>query len=284
MTINEAIPKYLEYVKLYNKKDTLKYYKQYLRFIAHYIGDINIHQLTRDDVLHMLERKKLENPQISNSSLNKYIGTVKSLYKFTTGKTLNVVKLKHHQKLMVVVNEDIIKRIFAYYEKRKFDPTDYRNYMYFRLALDTGLRLNELINVKIKNIDLESNTIDVTVTKTDKDRTVVFSPKTKVLLTTFILAYAKDYEYLFTNFKNGKQLSKSSIHSMTLALKQKLGIKENFNPHSWRHTFATSFIRKNGNIAVLKELLGHSTVRTTQKYLHFNKQDLLKGYVTVFDD
>jgi integrase/recombinase XerD len=55
-------------------------------------------------------------------------------------------------------------------------------------------------------------------------------------------------------------------------------------PRSWRYTFATSFIRKNGNVAVLKELLGHSTMRTTQKYLHFNKQDLLKGYLDVFDD
>jgi integrase/recombinase XerD len=71
---------------------------------------------------------------------------------------------------------------------------------------------------------------------------------------------------------------------MTLAVKKKLGIKEGFNPHSWRHTFATSFIRNKGNIAILKELLGHSNVRTTQKYLHFDKQDLLDGYVTVFED
>jgi site-specific recombinase XerD len=161
---------------------------------------------------------------------------------------------------------------------------EFRNYIYFRLALDTGLRLNELINVKIKNIDLEKNMIEVTVTKTDRDRFVIFSHKTKTLLTTFFLAHPHKSEYLFINYKNGEQLAKSSIHSMTLAIKKKLGIKEDFNPHSWRHTFATSFIRNKGNIVILKELLGHSNVRTTQKYLHFDKQDLLDGYVTVFED
>jgi site-specific recombinase XerD len=126
--------------------------------------------------------------------------------------------------------------------------------------------------------------IEVTVTKNDHDRVVIFSEKTKTLLQTYILAYAGNSKYLFFNFKNGQQLSKSSIHSMTILLKEKLGIKENFNPHSWRHTFATSFIRKNGNIAILKELMGHTSVRTTQKYLHFDKQALLDGYVTVFED
>lgn len=284
MTVNDAIPKYLEHIKLYRKKDTLRYYKQYLRFIAKFIGNIEIETISRDYIIMMLKAKKLENPQISNTTLNKYIGTTKSLYQFTTGKVLNVEKLRQRQKNMSVVKEDVIRRIFNYYEKRKHTPTEFRNYIYFRLALDTGLRLNELINIKVKNIDLENNLIEVTVTKTDKDRVVVFSSKTKILLTTFIYAYVDDNKYLFFNFKNGKKLSKSTIHSMTFSLKKKLGIKENFNPHSWRHTFATSFVRKNGNIAILKELLGHSNVRTTQKYLHFDKQNLIDGYVTVFDD
>ena len=126
--------------------------------------------------------------------------------------------------------------------------------------------------------------IEITVTKTDRNRVVIFSNRTKVLLTTFILAYAKDKECLFFNSKNGKKPSKSTIHSMTLSLKKKLRIKENFNPHSWRNTFATSFICKNGNIVILKELLGHSNVRTTQNNLHLDKQDLNKGNVTVIDE
>lgn len=284
MTVKESVPKYLEYIQLYRKKDTLKYYKQYLRFITKYIGHVDINSLSREHIHLMIKGKRLENPNISNSTLNKYIGTTKSLYQFTTGKNLNVEKLRQRQKSMVVVQQEIIKRIFNYYEQRKQEVSEFRNYIYFRLALDTGLRLNELVNIKIKNIDLDNNMIEITVTKTDRDRVVIFSNRTKVLLTTFILAYAKDKEYLFFNSKNGKKLSKSTIHSMTLSLKKKLRIKENFNPHSWRHTFATSFIRKNGNIVILKELLGHSNVRTTQKYLHFDKKDLIKGYVTVFDD
>ncbi len=81
--------------------------------------------------------------------------------------------------------------------------------------------------------------IEVRVTMTDRDRFFIFSHKTKTLLTTFFLAYPHKSESLFINYKNGLQLAKSSIHSMTLAIKKKLGIKEDFNPHSWRHTFAT---------------------------------------------
>jgi len=60
MTINQAIPKYLEYVKLYNKNDTYKFYKQYLRFISKYIGNLNIENLNREDVINMLKAKKIE--------------------------------------------------------------------------------------------------------------------------------------------------------------------------------------------------------------------------------
>jgi integrase len=105
--------------------------------------------------------------------------------------------------------------------------------------------------------------IEVMVKKIVRDHFVTNAHKTKTLLRTFLIAHPHKSEYLFIKCKNGEQLAKSSIHSMTLAIKKKLGIKEDFNPHSWRHTFATSFIRNKGNIVILKELLGHSNVRTT---------------------
>ncbi len=97
MTVNEAIPKYLEHVKLYSKPDTLKYYKQYLRFISNYIGDVEIDHLTRDEVSLMLQAKKIDNPNISNSTLNKYIGTLSLHNKQNTQRWQAETKAKIHK-------------------------------------------------------------------------------------------------------------------------------------------------------------------------------------------
>ena len=81
------------------------------------------------------------------------------------------------------------------------------------------------------------------------------------------------------NYIGKKRLSSSSVESVVTALKAKLKIKEDFYSHAWRHTFATNFIKKGGNVVLLKEPMGHSNLKTTQKYLHLGKDDLIKGYI-----
>lgn len=279
MTVKQAIPNFLKSVQIYNKQATYRYYKQYLRFISDYIGDIEVDLLDRDTIINMISLKKLKSPNISQTTLNKYISTAKTLFKHVTGKELDVKKLKQKTPEIQTVDKKTINKIFSYYETKKYDRIQYRNYLFFAIALDTGLRLNELLNVKISNIDFETNTIFADVTKNDLDRTVVFTPRTATLLRVYLIGFNHTNEYLFIDFRKGTMLSDTSIHSMISALKSKLRILEDFNPHAWRHTFATNFIRKGGNIVFLQKLMGHRNIKTTQRYLHLNKDDLINGYI-----
>ena len=231
----------------------------------------------------MLDKKKNDNPNISNATLNKYITVTKTMYHFITDKRLPIQKLKEKQTKIPIIESDIINKIFTYYKNNLDDKVQFRNYIYYRLSLETGLRLNEIINIKMENINMQERLIYVTVTKTDVDRFVSFSDETRILLHKFILLFHDGYEYLFINFKTGKRLSKSSIESQTQALKSKLNIKQSISPHKWRHTFATKFITKGGNLTFLQKFLGHTSLKTTQKYLHLTTQDLLDEYNRVFN-
>ena len=82
MTVNEAIPKYLQKVKVAGNESTYKYYTQYFRFISEFIGDIEIESLSKYDVNDMLAAKRVKSPNISNATLNKFIQVTKTLYKY----------------------------------------------------------------------------------------------------------------------------------------------------------------------------------------------------------
>jgi site-specific recombinase XerD len=283
MTITKASQLFLKNISIRLKTGSYDFYEKYLRHISDYIGNLEIEKLTKHDVYHMLDKKKNDNPNISNATLNKYITVTKTMYHFITDKRLPIQKLKEKQVKIPIIESDIINKIFTYYKNNLDDKVQFRNYIYYRLSLETGLRLNEIINIKMENINMQERLIYVTVTKTDVDRFVSFSDETRILLHKFILLFHDGYEYLFINFKTGKRLSKSSIESQTQALKSKLNIKQSISPHKWRHTFATKFITKGGNLTFLQKFLGHTSLKTTQKYLHLTTQDLLDEYNRVFN-
>lgn len=284
MTIKETIPLFLENVKLRSKQGTYDFYTKYLKSIDSYIGELEIETLTKHHINQLLSFKKIDNPQVSNATLNKYITVIKTMYHFITDNRLTVKKLKEKQVQIPTIDTHVIDKIFVYYKTVLHDKVQFRNYLYYRLSLETGLRLNEIINIKMDNINLAERIIHITVTKTDVNRFVSFSEETRILLHKYILLYHEGYEYLFTNFKTGKRLSKNSIESQTNALKDKLNIKGSISPHKWRHTFATKFIRKGGNLTYLQKFLGHTSLRTTQKYLHLTTEDLIKEYDRVFEE
>ena len=210
MTVEEAIPNYMRKIKLKGNAGTIRYYNQYFKYICVYIGNIKIDKLTKFDVDEMLERKKLESPNISDASLNKYIQVTLALYFYITEKRLNVRKIKEQKVEIPIVSKETINRVFNYYSKHLDNRVLYRNYLFFRLLLDTGLRLNELVHVEMEKIDLDKRTILATVTKTSEDRYVVFSERTQLLLKKYIILHYTGSKYLFINFKTGDMLATST--------------------------------------------------------------------------
>lgn len=277
MKVSRAITEYKDYIDATKSKGTYTYYEYYLRVLDEMLGDLKCEEITNKIIVSFIQSQKERNPEISNATLNKFIASLKSMLSYTCIITIKFSKLKEKKKIIPTVSEGPIKKIFNFYEENLNDKNSFRNYLYLKLLLDTGLRMKELRNIKFKNIDFKTNCIHVKITKADVERYVCFRKSTSKLLKRFIKEN-NIQSYIFFDFNTKEKMTTSSVECFIYRLKKKLKITESITPHKWRHTFATNFIKNAGDLETLRLLLGHSNLKTTQKYLHLSKNDILKNY------
>ena len=127
-----------------------------------------------------------------------------------------------------------------------------------------GLRISELTGLISRDIDFDERTIRVRG-KGEKDRIVLFDEKTKDLLMEYLDLRDSDSEYLFTNRQDNK-LSSRYVQIMIKKYADKAGIRKKVTPHILRHSFATHLLKNGVDIRVIQQLLGHSSLATTQIY------------------
>ena len=139
-----------------------------------------------------------------------------------------------------------------------------------KLLYSSGLRLQELIDLKRKDIDFDRNTIHVKKGKGKKDRITLISEKLKIDLLKYYSNYNFNTEYVFEG-RNGKY-TKKSVQKVLDLLGKKAGIK--LTPHMLRHSFATHLLESGTDIRHIQKLLGHSDVSTTQIYTHVTNSEL----------
>ena len=276
MTYDEALKNYMAYAEVMTSEGNVRYLESKAKITSEYFGSKEVTSIDRLSLLEFIKAQRNRNPNITNSTINKYIELVKRVLKQECGIKLVFAKLKEDKKTIEVVPQKVIDRIFSHYESNLNNKYYLRNYIMFRLLLETGLRITELLNLKIANIDYDLNVIHVQVTKIKEDRYVFFSSRTKELLKIFI------YKYLITGYllqnTKGEPLEYRTVDKMILRLKRKLQITQSISPHKWRHTFATRYISNGGDTASLQKILGHKSLSTTEKYLHLNVDILRKRY------
>jgi len=164
--------------------------------------------------------------------------------------------------------------------------TGHRNRMMLRLMLDTGLRLSEAIDLRWKDIDLNSGKVMVRQGKGAKDRTLWTGETNLVDLINWRERQARECagspENVFTT-KEGGKLDPRYIQRMVKRYAVKAGIQKDITPHTLRHTFATDLYRETTNIRLTQKALGHANLQTTQIYTHIVDEELeeaLKSFRT----
>jgi len=227
-----------------------------------------------------LESKR--NPNIANVTLNKYIQIIQRIIKYNLDEDLRFEKLPEDKKIVPILKHSTINKVFIHYQKHIKEPEMLRSFTLFKLLFDTGLRINEALSLKVGDIDFENQTIHVKVTKTKVERFVFFTTTTENLIKQLI-AKNKNTNLIFKNSVNGQKLKADNILKICYRLQKRLELKENIRPHKWRHTFATNFLKNGGNLETLRLILGHSNLRTTQLYLHIDKEHLHKEYFRIQD-
>jgi len=150
-----------------------------------------------------------------------------------------------------------------------------RDKLIFILLYECGLRVSEVCNLKWSQVLFESSQLRVENAKGAKSRVVPLLEATSKRLKSFADVSAS--EYVFTN-KNKKRLSERSVQLILKKYIQKTGLQGKITPHTLRHTFATHLLSNGANLRVIQELLGHSSLSTTQKYTHLDFKSMALEY------
>ncbi len=199
-------------------------------------------------------------------SLNRKLSAVNSFFDFAYKREW--VESKHKIKqakipktLPKYLTKEEILNAFSKKPENWFDLRD-RALILFLYA--TGLRISEALNVKVS--DIENGWVRVWMSKGEKQRTVPVAPSAVESLREYLKKRPCESEYVFVN-KNCKPLSRISAFNIT---KKYLGV----SPHVLRHSFATALVLGGADLRVVQELLGHSSLNTTQIYTHIQKENL----------
>ena len=178
--------------------------------------------------------------------------------------------LKRETKLPVILNQQELKELFAV-------RTLLKQRIVLTLIYSAGLRGQEVINLKISDVDFERKVIHIRQSKYKKDRIVPLAESMAVGLKKYLRA-ENPYIWLF----NGKEPDgRYSVRGLSWVMRENLkktSIKKDVNLHSLRHSYATHLLEQGLNIVTVKELLGHADITTTMLYLHVAQCPLLKPH------
>jgi integrase/recombinase XerC len=157
-----------------------------------------------------------------------------------------------------------------------------RNRAIFELLYATGMRVSEVSSLKLKDVEGARGMLRITG-KGSKERSVFFGSTAASALHTYLqtraelLPEGENSEWVFLN-SHGKRLTETRIRQILNQYLIKLGMQKKVSPHAFRHSFATHLLNAGADLRWIQELLGHSSLSTTQKYTHLNVQQLLDTY------
>ena len=282
------IEKYLEYlrvVKKYSEKTIISYYDDLILY-NEFLGNkfINILDINYDTVKEYM--KYLYSLNIGKSSISRKLSSIRGLYNYLLREDLvkdnyfnKISNPKKDNYLPKFLKDDELNKLFSVC---KYDTAiNQRNSVIIELLYATGVRVSELVNIKIKNIDRINKSIKV-LGKGGKERIVLYNNHTsraldKYLNDGYLLFNKKNSEYLILNHNGGK-LSDRYVRMIIDKLVRKAGLDIKISPHTIRHTFATDMLEEGADLMTVKELLGHESLDTTSIYTHITNEQIKKTY------
>lgn len=237
--------------------------KSYLFYINQFLNNIKIPptRLTSSDFQTYLDKYNFT----SVSQQNQVINAIRFLYKFGLEKKYDKVSFKRpksEKKLPKVIDGDFIKEQLSKIENIKHKSL-------LTLTYSVGLRVSEVVNLKIEDIDSKRMIIHIKNAKGRKDRIVPLSNNVLELLRNYFKEY-KPKEYLF----NGQNSLNYSPNSCNKIVKKYLG--ENYHIHQLRHSCFTNLLESGVDLRIIQKIAGHNNVKTTEIYTHVSNQLLSK--------
>ncbi len=240
-----------------------------------------------DDVRDYLEYMKLSDHKKKSTTIRRTISSLKAFYKYLYK---NGYMLKKDYPMAKIFSPKVEKRLphFIYYNdlleiirESSKDKDGVRDRLIIEMLYATGVRVSELVNMKISDIDFNNKRI-IVHGKGNKERIVYYGEYAEEVLKEYLETHVrKDNEYVFLNNK-GDKITDRGIRFIIDNIMDKLSIKVHVTPHVLRHTFATDMLNNGCDIKVVQELLGHSSLKATEIYTHVTNERLKEVYYNCF--
>ena len=284
----ESFLQYLRFEKRYSPHTITSYDNDLTQFFT-YLS--TTYQITDVKAISHLQIRswlvELMQQQITPRSINRKISTLKSYFKFCVKNKLiekdpmrKVLSPKTSKRLPVYVEQKNIRQVLDEFEYTN-DYKGARNHMIIELFYATGMRLSELINIKLTDIDFYSGQMKV-LGKGNKERLLPFNEQLKGEMKKYLAAretaFPSPKENFFFLTDTGNKMYARGVYRIVNELLQGFTTVDKKSPHVLRHTFATHLLNNGAEINAIKELLGHASLAATQVYTHNSIEKLKEVY------
>ena len=282
------IEMYLEYLKVVKKYSelTIKSYYDDLIEYNEFLGDsfTNILEINYDTV--KLYLKYLYEKKINKSSISRKLSSIRGLYNYLLKE--EIVNTNYFNKISNPKKELYLPKFLKKSELDKIfevcqedTPINQRNTLIIELLYASGIRVSELVNIQISDIDRNEKSIKI-LGKGSKERIVLYNNHTMAAMDKYLddgyhTFNKKSSGYLILN-KDGNKLSTRYVRVIIDDLVKKAGLDIKISPHTMRHTFATDMLEEGADLVTVKELLGHESLNTTSIYTHITNEQIRKTY------
>lgn len=262
--------------------NTIESYNYTLNYFFDFLENQRINKLEEIDSDVVNQFLKLKSKEVSKTTIRNYYVTLRAFFNFLYKKKyINDNPFNYLQEPKIPKRKKTIFKNSEIQKLMEFDLNNFfgmRNYCIMAFLFSTGLRVSELCNLKLNNIDFDIDLIDI-IGKGDKQRYVPLNE----LLKSIIIKYIKNRNeyltehnlksnYLFIS-RTGKKLNPVNVQDIFRKIKEKHKIdKKRFSPHTFRHTFATDFLMNGGDVFSLQKILGHSNLETTKEYIGMDEK------------
>lgn len=273
--------KYLSVVKKYSDY-TIKSYEIDLLELYDFNNDL-LH-ITNKEVREYLDY--LYSKKVKRNTISRKLSSIRSFYNYLINEEIikvnyfkEVSKIKKDGSLPKYIKDNDLEKLFNSFNKE--NPLEQRNLLILEMLYATGMRVGELVNIKLNDIDHYNKSIKI-LGKGRKERIVFYGSFCEDILELYLKSGRKyllksSNDYLLLN-KNGTRLSSRYIGKMIDNIIRKCEIEYHISPHILRHTFATDMLNAGADLMSVKELLGHSSINTTSIYTHVTNEQIKKVY------
>ena len=282
------IDKYLEYLKIIKKYSdkTIEAYKEDLIEYNEFVGNNFTTIINIDKEIVSKYLKYLYERDLNKNSICRKLSSIRGLYNYLVMEEIlddnlfnNISNPKKELYLPKFLSDNDLNKLFEACSNDTIQ--NQRDTLIIELLYSTGLRVSELVNIKLKDIDTKEKVIKI-LGKGNKERIVLYNNHTSRALSKYLNdgyheLNKKNSGYLILN-KNGDKLSDRYVRNIINKLVRKAGLNIKISPHTIRHTFATDMLEEGADLVTVKELLGHESLNTTSIYTHITNEQIKKTY------